>query len=77
VVASAALPPPRIAPRRPWRVALQPARCFSSIGGGPARMDSLYDLDNVEEFGGFARRVERSIVPRQLFPSKKTFHGKA
>jgi len=40
-------------------------------------MDLRYDLDNVEEFGGFAQRVERSIVPRRLFPSKKTFHGKA
>jgi hypothetical protein len=40
-------------------------------------MDSRYDLNNVEDCGGFAQRVERSIVPRQLFPSKKTFHGKA
>ena len=43
---------------------------------GLARMDSRYDLDNVEEFGGFAQPVERSIVPRQLLPSKKTFSRK-
>ena len=38
-----------------------------------ARIDSLYDLNNVEDFGGFAQRVERSVVPRQLFPSKRPF----
>ena len=36
-------------------------------------MDSRYDLDNVEEFGGFAQRVERSLSLANSSLQKRPF----